>query len=72
MPKPDEARLTRLLAAWNAGDRDAAAAVLPQVYEELRRIAAGYFRRERRDHTLQATAIAHEAWLLGRLQETSV
>lgn len=63
MPKPNEATTTDLLQAWNAGDRDAAAAVLSRVYDELRRIAAGYFRRERRDHTLQATAIVHEAYL---------
>ncbi len=36
---------------------------MPLVYEELRRIAAGYLRRERQDHTLQATAVVHEAYL---------
>ncbi len=66
---PSEKSVTELLADWNAGDRDAAARVLPVVYDELRRIAASYFRRERRDHTLQATALVHEAYV--RLVEQS-
>ncbi len=63
MPKLDEATITDLLQAWSAGDRDAAAAALPRFYGELRRIAGGYFRQERPGHTLQATAIVHEAYL---------
>jgi RNA polymerase sigma factor (TIGR02999 family) len=59
--------ITQLLGRWSAGDREAAAVVLPLVYDELRRIAAGRFRRERPDHTLQATAVVHEAFL--RLSE---
>lgn len=55
--------VTDLLRSWNAGDPDAAAAVMPLVYEELHRIATAYFRRERRDHTLQATAIVHDAYI---------
>lgn len=50
------------------GDKDAQlAAALPQLYDELRRLAAGYLRRERADHTLQPTALVHEAYL--RLRE---
>ncbi len=58
-----ERSVTELLADWSSGDRDAAARVLPLVYDEMRRIAAAYFRRERRDHTLQATALVHEAYV---------
>ncbi len=63
MTEGKEAPITDLLRSWNAGDPEAAAAVMPLVYEELHRIASGYFRRERRGHTLQATAIVHEAYL---------
>ena len=52
-----------MLLAWNEGDRDAFDALLPLVYEELRRQAARYMRRERTDHTLQATALVNEAYL---------
>jgi len=45
------------------GDREAAIAVLPLVYDELRRIAARQLRGERGGHTLQATAVVHEAYL---------
>jgi len=55
--------VTRLLKAMNAGDATAAERLLPLVYEELHRIAAAYMRRERPDHTLQATALIHEAYL---------
>ena len=55
--------LTHLLEAWNAGDPDAAMAAMPLVYDELKRIARRYFSRERRGHTLQATAIVHEAYI---------
>ena len=54
---------TALLIAWNEGNRDALDALLPLVFEELRRQAAGYMRRERADHTLQATALVNEAYL---------
>jgi hypothetical protein len=52
-----------LLAQWNAGDDEALHAVLPLVYEELRRLARHYMRGERADHTLQGTALVHEAYL---------
>ena len=55
--------VTQLLQKWSAGDQEAATRVLPLVYDELRRIASRQLRRERGDHTLQATAIVHEAYL---------
>jgi RNA polymerase sigma factor (TIGR02999 family) len=55
--------VTRLLKAMNAGDATAAERLLPLVYNELHRIAEAYMRRERPDHTLQATALIHEAYL---------
>ena len=58
---PEEFR--RLLDQVGAGDQGALARVLPLVYQELRRLASGYLRRERRDHTLQTTALVHEAYL---------
>lgn len=54
---------TRLLLAWNGGDPSAAPQLLPLVYEELRRLARGYLRQERAGHTLQPTALVHEAYL---------
>ena len=58
-----EDTITQLLAGWSSGDREAAERVLPLVYEELHRIAARQLRGEREAHTLQATAIVHEAYL---------
>ncbi|MBZ5623915.1 MAG: sigma-70 family RNA polymerase sigma factor [Acidobacteriia bacterium] len=55
--------VTRLLIAMQDGQPDAEARLLTLVYDELRRLAAGYMRRERPDHTLQATALVHEAYL---------
>jgi RNA polymerase sigma factor (TIGR02999 family) len=52
-----------MLLAHGAGDREALDALLPLVYDELRRIAARYLGRERVDHTLQPTALVHEAYL---------
>jgi RNA polymerase sigma factor (TIGR02999 family) len=54
---------TRLLEAASAGDRQAAADLLPLVYEELRKLAAGYLASERPGQTLQPTALVHEAYL---------
>ena len=48
--------VTQLLQKWSTGDQEAAQRVLPLVYDELRRIASQQLRRERSDHTLQATA----------------
>ncbi|HEX6134234.1 MAG TPA: sigma-70 family RNA polymerase sigma factor [Longimicrobiales bacterium] len=55
--------ITELLHAHAAGDRDALDLLLPQVYEELRRIAGARLRRERPDHTLHATEVVHEAFM---------
>jgi len=55
--------VTGLLQAWSAGDAHAQEELLPLVYNELRRRAAGHLRRDRRDHTLQPTALVHEAYL---------
>ena len=58
-----EENVTQLLVRWSSGDPDAAERLLPLVYGELRRIAARQLRRERAGHTLQATAIVHEAYM---------
>jgi RNA polymerase sigma factor (TIGR02999 family) len=58
-----DARLTRLLQAWQQGDVRAGDELVPLIYAELRRIAAGRLRAERPGHTLQPTALVHEAWL---------
>lgn len=58
-----EADVTEARGAAGAGDKAALDAMLPLVYDELRRIAAGYLSRERRDHTLQPTALVNEAYL---------
>ena len=58
-----EGDFTRLLIEWRHGNPAALDALLPQVYDELRRIAARQMSRERPDHTLQATALVHEAWM---------
>ena len=55
--------VTGLLQAWRGGDEAAFAQLLPLVYDELRRLAGRYMRRERVDHTLQASALVHEAYL---------
>lgn len=61
---PDSSKtVTQLLAHWSQGDEKARDALMPLVYDELRRLAASYLRRERRDHTLQATALVNEAYL---------
>ena len=55
--------VTQLLIGWSNGDREALDALLPVVYEELRKQAARYLRHERVGHTLQTTALIHEAYL---------
>jgi RNA polymerase sigma factor (TIGR02999 family) len=55
--------VTELLLAWSAGEPRALERLMPLVYDELHSIAAGYLRRERAGHTLQATAVIHEAYL---------
>jgi RNA polymerase sigma factor (TIGR02999 family) len=55
--------VTRLLRDWRAGDERALGELLPLVYNELRRVARAQLRRERPEHTLQSTALVHEAYL---------
>jgi RNA polymerase sigma factor (TIGR02999 family) len=55
--------VTRLLVAIGQGETDASAELLPVVYEELRRLARARMAQERAEHTLQATALVHEAYL---------
>jgi RNA polymerase sigma factor (TIGR02999 family) len=55
--------VTKLLVQWTDGDPQALEELLPLVYDELRRLARGYLHRERSDHTLQSTALVHEAYL---------
>jgi RNA polymerase sigma factor (TIGR02999 family) len=55
--------VTVLLAKWGEGDREALDALTPLVYNELRRLAKSYLRRERVGHTLEGTALVHEAYL---------
>lgn len=59
-PQPD---VTQLLVNWSRGDRAALEQLTPLVYGELRRLASRYLRRERPGHTLQSTALVHEAYL---------
>jgi RNA polymerase sigma factor (TIGR02999 family) len=58
-----DADITQILLNWSATNKDATAELIPIVYEELRRLARRYLGREREDHTLQATALVHEAYL---------
>lgn len=55
--------ITPLLMNWRQGDEQALGELLPIVYQELRKIADSYLRRERSDHTLQPTALINEAYL---------
>ena len=63
MTIPSQHEVTRLLIRLTDGDGDVLGELLPLVYDELRRLAAGYLRRERPGHTLQPTALVHEAYL---------
>lgn len=60
---PGAGEVTRLLLSWSGGDHGALDQLVPLIYSELRRIAAAYLRRERSDHTMQPTALVHEAYL---------
>lgn len=55
--------VSQLLRAWGRGDAQARDDLVPLVYQELRRRASAYLRRERPDHTLQPTALVHEAYI---------
>ena len=55
--------VTQLLEQWNSGDREALDRLMPLIYEELRKMARRYMRQQNPDHTLQTTALIHEAYL---------
>ena len=63
MADPAPKTVTQLLLQWRAGDEQALNQLLPLVYDELRRLAGRYMQSERSDHTLQPTALVHEAYL---------
>ena len=60
---PEKTDITRLLNKAQAGDKNALDELLPLVYNELRRVAGNQLKTERESHTLQATALVHEAYL---------
>lgn len=61
--EPEPSEVTVLLSQLTEGNQQAAEKLMPLVYDELRRLARSYMRRERQDHTLQTTALVHEAYL---------
>jgi RNA polymerase sigma factor (TIGR02999 family) len=63
MPAPPTIPPSELFRLWRSGDEDALRRLLPFVYEELRQVARRHLRKERPDHTLQTTALIHEAYL---------
>lgn len=63
MPSTSPHEITQLLQAWRNGDQAALEQLLPVVYQELHKLAHAYLNRERSDHTLQPTALIHEAYL---------
>ncbi len=63
MPEPKRFEVTHLLHRWTRGDRTALESLMPVVYAELRRVARRSMAAERSGHTLQATALVHEAYL---------
>lgn len=63
MSSREPTQVTRLLMDWSRGDAEALDQLLPLVYQELRKLAAALLRSERSDHTLQPTALIHEAYL---------
>ncbi|MDX2032168.1 MAG: sigma-70 family RNA polymerase sigma factor [Blastocatellia bacterium] len=63
MELPPSKEITGLLRRWSQGDRAALDQLMPILYQELRKLAGGYLRRERSDHTLQPTALINEAYL---------
>jgi RNA polymerase sigma factor (TIGR02999 family) len=63
MSPKSTADVTQLLVSWSTGNQAALEELMPLVYSELRRLASAYLRRERPDHTLQSTALVHEAFL---------
>ena len=61
--RPETVDITQMLKAWSEGDRSAADQFMPLIYDQLRRQAHRYLNRERANHTLQTTALVHEAYL---------
>lgn len=61
--KSDPEEVSQLLREWSNGDQAALDKVIPIVYEELRRLAHHYMRKERAGHTLQTTALVNEAYM---------
>src|SRR5208337_2814131 len=60
---PTAGEITQLLIQVTQGNHEAESRLIPLIYDELRRLARHYMRQERPDHTLQATALVHEAYL---------
>jgi RNA polymerase sigma factor (TIGR02999 family) len=56
-------QVSELLVRWRGGDNEALGSLIPLVYAELRKLARGYLRRQRPDHTLQSAALVHEAYV---------
>lgn len=65
----DQPSVTQLLSQWSEGNSEAFDEVVPLVYDELRRIAKNYLRHENAGHTLQPTALVHEAFLRLTVQQ---
>jgi RNA polymerase sigma factor (TIGR02999 family) len=63
MTTPAATDVTELLIDWSNGDQEALNKLIPLVYDELHRLASRYLRRERPNHTLQTTALVHEAYV---------
>ena len=63
MPDTTSLPVSELLAKWRAGDEESLHLLVSLVYDELRRLAHSYLRKERPDHTLQSAALVHEAYL---------
>ena len=63
MTTPSPQHVTQLLVSWSSGDRAALDELAPLVYEELRRLAKTYMKREQQGHTLQTTALVNEAYV---------
>ncbi len=63
LPDKEQKEISVILKDWSAGRRESADVLLSLVYDELRKIARRYLRKERSDHTLQPTALVHEAYM---------
>ena len=63
MRPPESSDVTRLLVAWREGDQTAFDRLMPLVYEHLHTLARQHMRRERQGHSMQSTALVHEAYL---------